>query len=152
MVKQNRAVWILLFSAVVLGTALWNTSCDKSDIRPTNTASAVAATDLCSPLGVEMDGSQFRGSSSFALCKRGEKLNTGLWGPAEEIWITCRPESLRAGWKWHIWCNSDGSHCACDRNGILANPASTTCCAWTAGDHCTVNGEARPGQNGCASW
>jgi hypothetical protein len=109
-------------------------------------------TEFCSPFGVEVDGSRFRGSNSFSLCKIGESFNTTNWGQVQELWIRCRPGSLRAGWKWHIWCNADGSHCACDRNGIIADPSDITCCAWSAGDHCTANGQARPGQNGCAGW
>ena len=115
-------------------------------------ATADLPADFCSPRGTPIDGSQFRGSNSFALCQRGEKINTQNWGQVEELYIRCRPESLRNGWRWHIWCNSDGSHCACDRKGIIANPSDKTCCDFTAGSHCTAKGEARPGQNGCAAW
>ncbi|HEY0784794.1 MAG TPA: hypothetical protein VGD62_02925 [Acidobacteriaceae bacterium] len=32
------------------------------------------------------------------------------------------------------------------------NPADETIAAWTAGDYCTLDGQARPFQNGCDGW
>lgn len=109
-----------------------------------------AAGGPCTPLGEPRDGRRFRGSDHFYLCKEGERFKTRIWGETTELFIACRPSTTRAGWRWRIWCNADGSHCSSNRGDYVA--AAPDCCNWSAGDHCTVNGTARPGQNGSASW
>jgi len=110
----------------------------------------------CAPLGIPMDAAaaKYRGSNTFFLCK--ENILTGYKnGNIAELSIVCRPESLRAGWKWKIWCNADGTHCGCNKDDAttwLTVGGSSTFAAWNAGEHCTMNGQARPGANGCASW
>jgi hypothetical protein len=112
---------------------------------------AVGAEGSCSPLGDPIDGSRYKGNNAFYLCKEGEHFNTASWGQDNvELFIACRESSLRKDWKWHIWCNADGSNCGCNRTDFINGEKS--CCQWTAGAHCTANGGARPGQNGCASW
>src|SRR5689334_8859551 len=103
--------------------------------------------DVCSPLGDPIP-SGLSGANAFDLCKVGDHLNTVNWGPVTQNYIKCKPNTLRANFKWVIYCNAEGSHCACNREGIIASPSDLTCCAFKAGDHCTVNGEARPGRNG----
>lgn len=97
---------------------------------------------------------KYRGSNAFFLCK--ENILTGYRnGNIAELSIACRPESLRAGWKWKIWCNADGTHCGCNKDDAIAwltVGGSSTFAAWNAGEHCTTNGQAHPGANGCDSW
>ncbi len=108
--------------------------------------------DFCAPLGDPIPNNSLLGANAFAVCRVGDSFNTQLWGRATQYSIRCKPDTLRSGWKWVIYCNADGSHCACNRESIEASPADPTCCAFKAGDHCTVNGEARPGRNGCEAW
>lgn len=122
----------------------------SAQVQPT------AGQAACAPLGIPMDAAaaKYRGSNTFFLCK--ENILTGYKnGNIAEISIACRPESLRAGWKWKIWCNADGTHCGCNENDAktwLTVGGSATFAAWNAGEHCTMNGQAQPGKNGCASW
>lgn len=105
----------------------------------------------CAPLGDPKDGSRYKGSDTFYLCKEGEHFKTDAWGPNNvELYIACRPSTSRAGVKWHIWCNSDGSHCSCSRDGFMSG--TVICCQWSAGDHCTNDDGSGPGQDGCATW
>jgi hypothetical protein len=105
----------------------------------------------CYPNGDPLDGSKYKGHNAFYLCKEGTPYRTA-WGNTVDLEIACRENSLRAGWKWKITCDDKGEKCACNRDDYLRNPRDTTAAAWSAGDHCTVNGQARPGQNGCGSW
>jgi hypothetical protein len=110
------------------------------------------ADDFCGQLGDPIPSS-LSGANSFALCKVGEVIpDTGNWGRVTQYYIRCKPGTLRSEAKWVIWCNGDGTHCGCNRESMVANPSDSTCCAWKAGDHCTVPGDARPGRNGCDSW
>jgi hypothetical protein len=112
----------------------------------------VAADSPCAPKGDEKDASKYQGSNAFYLCQEGpDHFSTPTWGPSQELFITCRPSTLRAGTKWHIWCNADGSHCACNRDDFIGGQGA--CCNWTPGQHCTEPGDALPGKHGCApSW
>jgi hypothetical protein len=138
-----------LIVTLLLVMACHQTASDKAAALMTNAATLPA--DFCSPLGDPIPSS-LSGANAFALCKVGDRLNTRLWGPVTQNFIRCKPDTLRANWKWVIYCNADGSHCACNRDSIVASPADATCCAFKAGDHCTVNGQGRPGKNGCEAW
>ena len=143
---ESKAIQYLLFFALGIVVLSVSVSGRKYLVRP-----VVAADGPCSPLGDPKDGSRYKDSNAFYLCKEGEHLNTASWGQNNvELMIACKETSLRSGWKWHIWCNSDGSNCGCNRTDFINGEKS--CCQWTAGAHCTANGGARPGQNGCASW
>lgn len=113
------------------------------------TLSAAAADGPCAPRGEPISDNPYRDGNAFYLCGVGEHFNTNTWGQNNvELWIACRAETRRAGVKWHIWCNADGSHCGCNRQDFIGG--SSTCCQFTAGSHCYNGGN--PGQNGCASW
>ena len=107
-----------------------------------------AQSGVCAPYGNPIDGSKYKGSNSFALCTEGDPVNVlGHYNGTRELRIACNSASRRSGWKWHIWCTSDGGACNCNQKDFNNGHAN-----WSAGDHCTLNGEARPGQNGCAAW
>ena len=111
----------------------------------------VADDKPCAPLGDPLDGSRYKGHNAFYLCKEGERLNTASWGNNNvELFIACKPSTRRSGVKWHIWCNEDGSHCGCNRSDFIRG--DSTCCQFSAGDHCTASSDAVPGRNGCATW
>lgn len=108
--------------------------------------------DFCSPLGNPMN-SNLAGSNAFALCKNGGvKGNSGVWGQVTQYYIRCNTNTLRAGWKWIVYCGPDGKHCDCNLSSMWNTPADGTNAAWSAGDHCTNDGQGRPGQNGCDAW
>lgn len=105
----------------------------------------------CAPLGDPLveEAKKYKGYNTFYLCKESATFNSPPWGPSVELFITCRASTRRSGAKWHIWCNSDGSHCGCNKDDF--NSGERSCCQWSAGDHCTNDG-ASPGQNRCATW
>lgn len=112
-----------------------------------------AASSVCTPLGNPLPASQWSGSNAFYLCKQGAPAANGHWGTSTELYIVCNQNTRKAGLKWHIWCNPNGSHCGCNKNDFETTISTNgSCCQWSAGDHCTIDGSARPGQNGCASW
>ena len=104
----------------------------------------------CAPLGdpLEEEAKKYRGYNTFYLCKE-QIFHSPAWGASAELYITCRPSTHRKGTKWHIWCNSNGSRCGCNREDF--NSGERSCCQWSAGDHCTNDG-ASPGHNRCAAW
>jgi hypothetical protein len=105
----------------------------------------------CAPLGDPKDGKRYKGNDAFYLCKEGEHFKADKWGPDNvELYISCHQSTARAGVKWHIWCNSDASHCSCSREGFISG--GTICCEWAAGDHCTNDEGSGPGEDGCATW
>src|ERR1035438_5599744 len=58
----------------------------------------VAADSPCAPKGDEKDASKYQGSNAFYLCQEGpDHFSTPTWGPSQELFITCRPSTLRAG-------------------------------------------------------
>jgi hypothetical protein len=115
-------------------------------------ATATWPAGFCSPLGDPMQSS-LADSNAFALCKNGgAKGNSAVWGQVTQYYIRCNMDTLRAGWKWVIYCGPDGRHCDCNLNSMWANPADLTNAAWSAGEHCTINGQGRPGANGCDAW
>jgi hypothetical protein len=113
----------------------------------------VAAAGECSPFGEPINGQRYRGNNAFFLCSEKPLGPLNVWKNGRaELRIACRPSSLRNGWKWHIWCNEDGSSCGCNESDFNKGAPGQSCCQWSAGDHCTVNGSARPRENGCATW
>jgi len=115
-------------------------------IRP-----VLAAEGPCSPNGDPItNGRRYQGDNSFYLCREQHMGRSGVWGEYYELDIACKASSLRSGWKWRIWCNANGTNCACNKDDFIGG--NSNCCNFTAGSHCTAPGGARPGQNGCASW
>jgi hypothetical protein len=108
----------------------------------------VAAAGVCSPYGDPINGSKYKGNNSFYLCSEGDPVNVlGRYNNTRELRIACKADSHRAGWKWHIWCTSDGGACNCNSQEFYNGHAN-----WSAGDHCVLDGSAAPGANGCANW
>jgi hypothetical protein len=118
------------------------------------TSSETLAAGVCAPYGNPLPNSQYKGYNAFYLCSESklDALNSWTTGRVE-LRILCNDSSLRKGWKWHIWCNPDGSSCGCNENDFNKGRPGLSCCQWSAGEHCTVNGEAYPGDpKGCAKW
>jgi hypothetical protein len=148
---------VIIFLGVTSGCQKTTPAVSKTDISNSLAATAPAATagvpdNFCSPLGDPAQSPNLNGNNAFATCKVGDSFNTQLWGRVTQYSIRCKTDTLRSGWKWVIYCNADGTHCACNRDSIIASPSDATCCAFKAGDHCTVPGDARPGRNGCEAW
>jgi hypothetical protein len=130
------------------------TSCKSTPNLTTSNATTAAtwSADFCTPLGDPMQ-SNLAGSNAFALCKNGGvKGNSVILGEVTQYYIRCNTNTLRAGWKWVIYCGPGGKRCDCNLNSMWANPLPSTNAAWTAGEHCTNNGQASPGANGCDAW
>jgi hypothetical protein len=108
----------------------------------------LAFAGVCAPLGEPINGSAYRGSNAFYLCKEGERYNNvGHRGNTVELFIACRESSARPGTHWHIWCTTNGVNCGCNKNDFDGGESSGG--GWSAGDHCQLQG-ASPGANGCA--
>lgn len=115
---------------------------------------AAVPPDFCAPLGDPIaGGAGLSGANAFALCQIGANpVTTALFGKVTQYSIRCLTTTLRSGWKWRIYCNIGRTHCNCSLQPMENNPADVSVAAWSAGDHCNVNGQARPSLNGCDGW
>jgi hypothetical protein len=149
---MNKVLIVSLSLFVIL-----TSGCDEPPKTAAQPALALAEqpSDFCSPYGNPM-ASSLRGANAFALCRTGDNVGNSapLGGPITQYFIRCNNNTLRAGWKWVIYCNGDGTRCDCNRNSMFPSYGTmdVTNAQWSAGDHCTANGQARPGQNGCDAW
>lgn len=77
-----------------------------------------------------------------------------VWVNTNEVWITCKPGTHRAGWKWHLWCTADGKNCDCRQASFNSRYCDTRGLqsAWSTTQWCKEDGLARPGAGECDTW